>query len=138
MFAAWSRSRRADRRRILASIAAAVDEQGVSAFGPAPIPPTPGVLPGAIQASFVAQQAQAARPRDKTKPQDADPRRTAVRDEVKLSDPLEPQAVDIKPDAAEEWKHQRRGQQHPRDPRFQPAAPRRADDDGEHTLDLKA
>lgn len=111
----------------------------MSAFGPTPIPPTPG----AIQASFIAQQGTGARPRDKARPQDADGRsgaaRGIVRDEVRLSDPAEAQAVDSKPDAAEEWKHQRGGQQRHRDPRFQAAAPRRdGDDNGEHTLDLKA
>ena len=83
----------------------------MSAFGPTPIPPTPG----ALQASFIAQQGTGPRPREKARPQDADGRsgaaRGIVRDEVRLSDPAEAQAVDSKPDAAEEWKHQRGGQQ---------------------------
>lgn len=73
----------------------------MSAFGPAPIP-------GAVQASFIATQAQPARAREKSKPQDADPTRPAARDEVRLSDPLQSDAIDPKPDAAEEWKQGRR------------------------------
>ena len=84
------------------------DENGVSAFGPTPIPQTPG----AVQASLIAQQANAPRPREKTKAEEAAAsRRAVIRDEVRLSDPGDAQPVDIKPDAAEEWKHRRPGAQ---------------------------
>ena len=84
------------------------DEHGVSAFGPTPIPQTPG----AVQASLIAQQANAPRPREKTKAEEAAAsRRAVIRDEVRLSDPGDAQPVDIKPDAAEEWKHRRPGAQ---------------------------
>ncbi|MEY3027149.1 MAG: hypothetical protein RLZZ238_2046 [Planctomycetota bacterium] len=76
----------------------------MSAFGPTPIPPTPN----AVQASFIGQQAQGPRAREKNKPSEADAtRRFVIRDEVRLSDPAEAQTVDSKPDAAEEWKHRR-------------------------------
>ena len=53
----------------------------------------------------------APRPREKTKPQDAEaPKRFMVRDEVRLSDPISAQAIDAKPDAAEEWKHKRQNE----------------------------
>lgn len=106
----------------------------MTSFGPTPIPQTPG----AVQSSFIAQQAAGPRARERNKPQEASPRRAMVRDEVKLSDPLEAQAVDAKPDAVEEWKHQRGGGQH-RDPRFAAAQPRRPDaDGGTHKLDITA
>lgn len=58
---------------------------------------------------MIAQQANAPRPRDKNKPQDANgARRPSVRDEVRLSDPIAAQAIDSKPDAADEWKHKRK------------------------------
>ena len=104
----------------------------MSAFGPTPIPPTPG----AVQASFIAQHANGARPREKAKTREADPRRVVTRDEVKLSDPLLAQAVDSKPDAAEEWKHRRGGSQY-HDPRQASADPRNDAGDGEHKLDIK-
>ena len=76
----------------------------VSAFGPTPVPPTPN----ALQASLIAQHAAGARPREKPRTKDADaPRRSAIQDEVRLSDPVEAQEVEPKPDAAEEWKHRR-------------------------------
>jgi len=79
----------------------------VSSFGSNPVPQVPGV----VQASLIAQQASAPRPREKTKPQDAEaPKRFVVRDEVRLSDPLSAQAIDAKPDAAEEWKHKRQNE----------------------------
>jgi hypothetical protein len=79
----------------------------VSAFGPNPIPQ----VPGAVQASHIAQQASAPRAREKSKPQDSErTKRFEVRDEVKLSDPLAAQAIDSKPDAAEEWKHKRQNE----------------------------
>ncbi|RLS90448.1 MAG: hypothetical protein DWI09_00260 [Planctomycetota bacterium] len=111
------------------------DEGNMSAFGPTPIP----VTPSAVQASFIAQHATGARAREKSKPQEADAKRSTVRDEIRLSDPLEAQAVDSKPDAVEEWKHQRGGRQY-HDPRLAAADPRRIDDDDqtEHKLDLKA
>ena len=97
------------------------DEDGVSAFGPTPIPQTPG----AVQASLIAQQANAPRPREKTKAEEAAAsRRAVIRDEVRLSDPGDAQPVDIKPDAAEEWKHRRPGAQ--------------AKDDRPNRLDLQA
>ena len=58
----------------------------MSAFGPAPIPPNPN----AVQASFIAQHAAGARPRDKAKTREADsPRRVTVQDEVRLSAALQ-------------------------------------------------
>ncbi|MFZ9881504.1 MAG: hypothetical protein ACO3QC_08900 [Phycisphaerales bacterium] len=106
----------------------------VSAFGPSPIQP---VAPGAIQAAFIGQQQAAARPREKAKPEPVDPRRTQVRDDVRLSDPAKAEAIDPKPDAAEEWKHRRpRGQQ--RDTRFAASEPASPEDSGEHRIDLKA
>ena len=106
----------------------------MSAFGPTPIPPTPG----AVQASFIAQYATAARPREKAKTKEADPRRVSTRDEVKLSDPTLAQAVDAKPDAVEEWKHRRGGSQSYHDPRNAMAEQRRDENDVEHKLDIKA
>lgn len=79
----------------------------MTSFGPSPIPQTPG----AVQSSFIAQQSSAARAREKDKPKDADKPRSLVRDEVRISDPLEGDGIDPKPDAVEEWKHRRnRGQ----------------------------
>jgi hypothetical protein len=76
----------------------------VSAFGSNPIPQ----VPGAVQSSLIAQQSSGPRAREKTKPQDSERvRRSEVRDEVRLSDPIAAQAIDSKPDAAEEWKHKR-------------------------------
>jgi hypothetical protein len=61
---------------------------------------------------LIAQQSTAPRPREKTKAEEtAASRRAAIRDEVRLSDPGEAQPVDIKPDAAEEWKHRKPGDQ---------------------------
>jgi len=80
----------------------------VSAFGPTPIPP----VPGAVQASIIAQQAAPPRPREKGKPREVDAPRGLIRDEVRLSDPSEAQPVDGKPDAVEEWKQKPR--EHPR------------------------
>lgn len=106
----------------------------VSAFGPSsPLNP----VPGAIQSAFIGQQQAAARPREKPKSEQVDPRRVPVRDDVRLSDPAKAEAVDPKPDAAEEWKHRRPRQQH-RDPRFAAAEPPSSDDSGEHALDVKA
>jgi hypothetical protein len=83
------------------------DEYTVSSFGSNPVPQVPGV----VQASHIAQQASAPRAREKAKPQEADrPKRFEVRDEVKLSDPIAAQAIDAKPDAAEEWKHKRQNE----------------------------
>ena len=87
----------------------------MSAFGLGPIPTNP---PGVILTSFVAQHAAGPKAREKTKPQDADPRPVVVRDEVRLSDPMQADAIDPKPDAAEEWKHRR------------PSTPRRLGRDG--------
>lgn len=104
----------------------------MTSFGPAPIPQ----VPGAIQASFIAQQASGPRPREKTKPQEADPRRLVNRDEVHISDPVKSEEIDPKPDAVEEWKHRR-----PRDPRRErsPETPKsRGDGDGEMHLDVRA
>lgn len=87
--------------------AAFADDFPVSAFGPNPIPQ----VPGAVQASHIAQQASAPRAREKSKPQDSErTKRFEVRDEVKLSDPIAAQAIDSKPDAAEEWKHKRQNE----------------------------
>ena len=109
----------------------------MSAFGPVPIPSTPN----AVQASFIAQHAAGARPREKNTPQEAESTRGVwqgfVRDVVKISDPQQAQAVDSKPDAVEEWKHHRGGRQH-HDPRFAASEPRRTDGPDEHTLDIKA
>jgi hypothetical protein len=93
-------------------------------------------MPGAIQSSFIAQQASGPRAREKTKPQEADPRRSTIRDEVRISDPVKSEAVDPKPDAVEEWKHRR-----PRDPRREQAleTPKpRAEGEGETHLDIRA
>lgn len=104
----------------------------MSSFGPVPIPPTPG----AIQSSFIAQQASGPRAREKNKPQEADARRSIIKDEVQISDPVKSDEVDPKPDAVEEWKHRR-----PRDPRreqaFDSQKPRK-DGDGETHLDIRA
>jgi len=101
----------------------------VSAFGPAPIPPNPN----AVQASFIAQHAAGARPRDKAKTREADsPRRVTVQDEVRLSDPAEAQEVEPKPDEAEEWKHRRTPHLH-RDGRRDPSP-----GDDRPSLDIKA
>jgi hypothetical protein len=109
------------------------DDIGMSAFGPSPIPSNP---PGVILTSFVAQQAAGPKAREKTKPQDADARPFVVKDEVRLSDPMQADAVDPKPDAAEEWKHRRPRTPH-RDPRF-PNAPRTdPGDEGGH-IDIQA
>lgn len=106
----------------------------MSAFGPSPISP---ISPGAVQSAFIAQHAAGPKAREKTKPQEADPRRSAIRDEVRLSDPAQADPVDPKPDAVEEWKHRRSGGGH-RDPRFAASEPRRANDDGEPGhLDLR-
>ncbi len=105
----------------------------MSAFGPSPIVPN---APSLVQASFIAQHASGAKPREKTKPQEADPRRVFVLDEVRLSDPLKAEAVDPKPDAVEEWK-QGRGRQHPHDPRAQPLAQRATTDGNASHLDVK-
>ncbi|MCE2885105.1 MAG: hypothetical protein LW806_09435 [Planctomycetaceae bacterium] len=105
----------------------------MSSFGPSPIPINP---PGAVQSSFIAQHAQAPKAREKTKPQEADARPFVIKDELRLSDPLQADAVDPKPDAAEEWKHRRPRTPH-RDPRL-PGAPR-AEGDGEGgRLDIQA
>ena len=108
------------------------DDSSVTSFGPAPIPQTPG----AIQASFIAQQASGPRAREKTKPQEADTPRFMIRDEVRISDPVKSEEIDPKPDAVEEWKHRR-----PRDPRreqkFETPKPR-AEGDGEAHLDIRA
>lgn len=104
----------------------------MTSFGSNPIPP----VPGSIQASFIAQQASGPRAREKTKPQEADPRRSAIKDEVRISDPVKEEELDSKPEAVEEWKHRR-----PRDPKrdqaSEPTAPR-ADGDGETRLDIRA
>ena len=87
--------------------AAFADDSPVSAFGSNPIPQ----VPGAVQASHIAQQASAPRAREKSKPQDSErAKRFEVRDEVRLSDPIAAQAIDSKPDAAEEWKHKRQNE----------------------------
>ncbi|MFM1821906.1 MAG: hypothetical protein RI967_172 [Planctomycetota bacterium] len=105
----------------------------MSSFGPAPIPP---LAPGAVQASIIAQVAQAPRVRDKGKPQEATPFRQIVRDEVRLSDPQAAEPIDPKPDAAEEWKHRRKGGRG-HDPRFTPP-PSPATEPGEGHLDISA
>ena len=89
----------------------------MSAFGPAPVP-------GAVQASFVAASAQGPRPREKSRPQDADPPRPVARDEVRLSDPLRADAVDAKPDAVED---RRQGRGRNQVARRAPPAPDPAD-----------
>jgi hypothetical protein len=104
----------------------------VTSFGPTPIPQTPG----AIQSSFIAQQASGPRARAKNKPQEADAPRSMIKDEVQISDPMKAEEIDPKPDAVEEWKHRR-----PRDPRrehaFETPKPR-PDGDGEAHLDIRA
>lgn len=104
----------------------------MTSFGPTPIPPTPG----AIQSSFIAQQATGPKAREKNKPQEADAPRSIIKDEVQISDPVKADEVDPKPDAVEEWKHRR-----PRDPRrdqaFEQPKPRTGDD-GETHLDIRA
>ena len=104
----------------------------MTSFGPNPIPH----LPGAIQSSFIAQQATAPKAREKTKPQEADAPRSRSKDEVKISDPIKAEEIDPKPDAVEEWKHRR-----PRDPRQEQSrdTPRpRAEGEGESRLDIRA
>lgn len=113
----------------------------MTSFGPTPIPQTPG----AVQSSLIAQQAGAPRARDKNKPQDADNTRRAVvrgevRDEVRLSDPIAAQAIDAKPDAAEEWKNEGGKHRH-RDTRtdaLRGQAKDRGDDSRGGSLDIKA
>jgi hypothetical protein len=104
----------------------------VTSFGPTPIPPTPG----AIQSSFIAQQASGPRAREKNKPQEADAPRSIIKDQVQITDPVKSEEVDPKPDAVEEWKHRR-----PRDPRrdqaFETPKPR-AEGEGESHLDIRA
>lgn len=104
----------------------------MSSFGPAPVPP---LAPGAVQASYIAQAAQPPRTRDKGKPQESTPFRQVVRDEVRLSDPQAAEPVDPKPDAAEEWKHRRKGGP-ARDAR--PSPPPAASEAGEGHLDISA
>ena len=150
----------AARRAVIADVVAAVHHEVHRALVGHPLqPPRPdaeghrgaereGRLPGPAQAvarddadAVARRRAPSRSGRRPRRLRGATPRvaRGIVRDEVRLSDPAEAQAVDSKPDAAEEWKHQRGGQQRHRDPRFQAAAPRRdGDDNGEHTLDLKA
>jgi hypothetical protein len=104
----------------------------VTSFGPNPI----HQLPGAIQSSFIAQQSTAPRAREKTKPQEADAPRVRAKDEVRLSDPVQGDEVDPKPNAVDEWKHRR-----PRDQRREhtPDAPKPRDEgDGEKRLDIRA
>lgn len=129
----WLKNRRKDVN--------STDGRNMSAFGPTPIQPS---IPGVIQSAFIAQHTTGAKPREKTKPQDADTRRVLARDEVRLSDPMKAEAIDPKPDAAEEWKHRRPrtprddGQKNRRrDPRFGPD-PRSDDDGGISHIDLKA
>lgn len=89
-------------------------KRAVTSFGPSPIPQ----VPGAVQSSLIGQQSAGPRAREKNKPQEADaPRRLVVRDDVRLSDPLSAQAIDGKPDAAEEWKHNRKQREQPGDGR---------------------
>ncbi|MFM7134828.1 MAG: hypothetical protein ACKO0W_10980 [Planctomycetota bacterium] len=105
----------------------------MSAFGPSPIVPN---TPGAVQASFIAQQTPSARPRETRRPEETARPRREVRDEVRLSDPAAAQRVEAKPDAAEEWKHER-----PRDGRPTPrpqAKDAPGDDAGERRIDIKA
>jgi hypothetical protein len=106
---------------------------GMSSFGPAPIPSS---VPGAVVSSYVGQAAQAPRARDKQKPQESTPFRQVVRDEVRLSDPQAAEAVDPKPDAAEEWKHRRKGAPR-REPRSDDAIADPADGGAGH-LDISA
>ncbi len=106
----------------------------MSGFGPSPIIPN---APSLVQASFIAQHAAGVKVREKAKPQDVTPRRSFASDEVRLSDPLKAEAIDPKPDAAEEWK-QRRGQSHARPQPSPTALPRRNDEDGANHLDIKA
>ena len=109
------------------------DISGMTAFGPSPIVPN---TPSLVQASFIAQHAAGAKPREKTKPQEADPRRVFVLDEVRLSDPLKAEAIDPKPDAVEEWK-QGRGRLHPHNVRANATAPRADTDGNSGHLDVK-
>lgn len=107
------------------------DTEGVTSFGPTPIPQTPG----AIQSSFIAQQANGPRAREKNKPQDAERPRSVIRDEVRISDPVQSEEIDPKPDAAEEWKHRRK-----RDPRREQVADpqKQPPGEGEMRLDIRA
>lgn len=97
-----------------------------------PIPQTPG----ALQASFVARDAAGPRAREKNKPQETDPPRLVIRDEVHISDPLESDPIDPKPDAVEEWKH-RRDRDQRRQQVFEKPKPH-AEGDGESHLDIRA
>ena len=111
----------------------------MSAFGSGPIPTNPL---GVILTSFVAQHAAGPKAREKTKPQDADARPFAVKDEVRLSDPMQADAIDPKPDAVEEWKHRRPSTpgRPGRDGRFtQPRANGDGEGDGEERhIDVQA
>jgi len=103
----------------------------MTSFGPTPIPQTPG----AIQASFIARDAAGPRARERGKPPEAERPRFVVQDEVRIKDPAEADAIDPKPDAADEWKFRRpRGEQ--RRPKAEDA-PRTDGDDHVH-LDIKA
>jgi len=118
------------------------DTACMSVFGSTPIPPTSCVgvaAPGVVQASFIAQHASGARAREKAKPKDADPPRRAVHDAVEIRDPLQAEAIDPKPDAAEEWKYRRnRGGPHDRDTRTEVRKTSDAATDGVPHIDVKA
>lgn len=93
-------------------------------------------MPGAIQSSFIAQQASGPRAREKNKPQEAVAPRSAIKDEVQISDPMKSEEIDPKPDAVEEWKH-RRNRDPRRDKPFEMPKPP-AEGDGETHLDIRA
>ncbi len=106
----------------------------MSGFGPSPITPN---APSLVQASFIAQHATGAKPREKAKPTEVATSRVFARDEVRLSDPLKAEAIDPKPDAVEEWK-QRRGHPQPHAPLPDAATQRRDGESPPSHLDIKA
>jgi hypothetical protein len=103
----------------------------MTSFGPSPIPQTPG----ALQSSFIARESSGPRARDRAKPPEVDRPQFVIKDEVRITDPIESEAIDPKPDAVEEWKHRR--------PRSDERRPKVEDDPradgGDHIhLDIKA
>jgi hypothetical protein len=103
----------------------------MTSFGPSPIPQTPG----ALQSSFIARESSGPRARDRAKPTEVDRPQFVIKDEVRITEPIESEAIDPKPDAVEEWKHRR-----PRSDERRPKvddAPRTDGEDHIH-LDIKA
>jgi len=103
----------------------------MTSFGPSPIPQTPG----ALLSSYIARESAGPRARDRAKPPEVDRPQFVIKDEVRITDPIESDAIDPKPDAVEEWKH-RRPRSDERRPKVDDGPP--ADGDGHIRLDIKA